>query len=194
MKNEKFSLHLKKYFYVYIVAFLVIASLFPVAINLRTKLNQSEKFQFFISISNVKKTNLKNDLDSKLNGRIKEYVIDAVNVSSSSYYQVFEARGLSADLIIYSEDQLKNMDDLRASYYLEIPEKYQKENDYIRNGSHFALQMNGGSVSYLTKYITYPEGNYYLCIGKNSSHLLGLTSDSKTDIISILLDSFIYEK
>lgn len=194
MKSDSFAFHLKKYFYVYIIAFVAVISLFPVAINLRTKLDQSEKFQFFISISNVKKTNLKNDLDTKLNGRIKEYVIDAINVSSPSYYQVFEARGLSADLIIYSEEQLKNMNDVRATYYLEIPQKYQKANDYIRNGSHFALQMSGNDVSCLTKYITYPEGNYYLCIGKNSPHLLGLTSNSKTDIISVLLDSFIYEK
>lgn len=194
MKNEKFSVHLKKYFYVYIISFLAVASLFPVAINLRTKLDQTEKFQFFISISNVKKTSLKNDLDAKLNHRIKEYVIDAVNASSSSYSQVFEARGLSADLIIYSEDQIKKMDDTRASYYLEIPQTYQKENDYIRNNVHFALLMNGNGVSYLTKYITYPSENYYLCIGKNSPHLLGLIPNSKTDIISILLDSFIYEK
>lgn len=193
MKNS-FATHLKKYFYVYIIAFVAVASLFPVAINFRTKLDQSEKFQFFISINKVKKATLKTDLTNKLGGKIKEYVIDAIDVSSPSYYQVFEARGLSADLIIYSEDQLKNMNDVRASYYLEIPSKYQKETDYIRSEKHFALLMKNDAVSYLTKYITYPTGNYYLCIGKNSPHLIGLTSTSKTDIISMLLDSFIYEK
>lgn len=193
MKNN-LKVHLKKYFYVYIIAFLAVASLFPVVINYKTRLNDSEKFSFFICISNVKKTNLKNDLSKKLNGVIKEYTIDAIDSTSPSYYQVFEARGLSADLVIYSEEQMKNMSDLVASYYLNIPSKYQKETDYLRSDNHLGLLMKNSEVSYLSKYITYPDKNYYLCISKNSSHLIGLTTSSKTAIISILLDSFIYEK
>ena len=172
MKNVKFSFknHFVHRLYAYILLVILVPSILVYGIILWTNPKAEEKFTVFVDGSLNNSKDFESFIKENTNNKNKEVTVYSSLSSLSIYTVMFQTQGLESDLLILSDNGIKQS---YVSNFIEIKSDmpYYSTTNKSFDGKHYGIQIYNGQQGYLSNYIKFDEGiNYFIYLNKNSVH------------------------
>lgn len=189
MKNVNFSFknHFVHRLYAYILLVILVPSVLVYGIILWTNPKAEEKFAIFVDGNLIDNKAFESFIKENTNIKNKEVNVYSTLSSLSIYPVMFQTQGLDSDLLILSDDGVKQS---YVSNFIELKNDmpYYSDSNKSFDKKHYGIQIFDGQQGFLSEYIKFnSEVNYYIFINKNSVHTSKFATSSKTEQIYNLL-------
>lgn len=180
-----FKNHISHGFFAYLAIIILVPLLCSYSIHLKTRPKDYERFTFFSEALFVNDGEFK---DLMFEVIPEDLLIDLYEMERSDrlFNTYLSSYGFSSDICLLSETTLSNF---KTIPFLDLSgTSLEKENNYVIDGHEIGVLYHTKEDEKPDDLFTFAEDNYYLCIIKDSVHLLGLGQEGKTNQVSRVME------